>query len=118
MRRWAFMVLAIVCVVSLVCVVSAGAFAQARRPQLEPLPEPLPPPSISGADEPGVRIPVQKADKVEEIHQGGRVVMLKVTPPGGSPYFLVDTTGNGNWMRRDSLDDGLRAPMWPVYTFD
>jgi len=99
-------------------ILSAGALAQARPPQLEPLPEPLPPPPFSEADEPGVRIPVQKDDKVEEIRQGGRVVMLKVTPPGGRPYFLVDTTGSGNWMRRDSLDDGVRAPMVPVYTFD
>ena len=98
-------------------IVSAGAFAQARPPLLEPLPEPLPPPPISGADEPGVRIPVQQADKVEEIRQGGRVTALRVTPPGGSAYYLVDTTGNGNWMRRDSLDDGVRVPMWPVYTF-
>ena len=95
-----------------------GAIAQARPPQLEPLPEPPPPPPIPGPDEPAVRIPVQEADKVEEIREGGRVVMLKVTPPGGKPYFLVDTTGNGNWMRRDSLDDGVRIPMWPVYIFE
>jgi len=99
-------------------IVSAGAFAQPRPPQLEPLPEPLPPPPFSGDDEPSVRIPVQRADKVEEIRQGGRVTMLKVTPHGGSPYFLIDTAGNGNWMRRDSLDDGVRAPLWPIYTFD
>jgi len=46
------------------------------------------------------------------------VVMLKVTPPGGKPYYLMDTSGNGNWMRRDSLDDGVRVPMWPIQTFD
>ncbi len=96
----------------------AGALAQPRPPQLEPLPEPLPPPPISGADEPSVRIPVQRADKIEEIRQSGRIVMLKVTPPGGKTYYLVDTTGNGNWIRKDSLDDGVRVPMWPVYTFD
>jgi len=78
----------------------------------------LPPPEISGPDEPAVRIPVQKEDKVEEMREGGRIVMLKFTPPNGRPYYLVDTTGNGNWMRRDSLDDGVRVPMWPVYTFE
>jgi hypothetical protein len=92
--------------------------AQKPPPRLEPLPEPPPPPSMPGPDEPSVRIPVQEADKVEEIRQGGRVVMLKVTPPGGKPYYLMDTTGNGNWMRRDSLDDGVRVPMWPIQTFD
>ena len=96
----------------------SGALAQTRPPQLEPLPEPPPPPPIPGPDEPGVRIPVQEADQVEEIRDGGRVIMLKVTPPGGKPYFLVDTTGNGNWMRRDPLDSGNRVPMWPIMTFD
>ena len=109
MRRWAWIVLV---------VLSAGALAQGRPPQLEPLPEPPQPPPIPGVDEPSVRIPVQQTDKVEEMRQGGRVVMLKVTPPQGKPYFLVDTTGNGNWMRRDSLDDGVRVPMWVIRTFD
>jgi len=98
---------------------TAGFAQQAKRPpKLEPLPEPPPPPPIPGPDEPSVRIPVQESDKVEEIREGGRVVMLKVTPAGGKPYYLLDTTGNGNWMRRDSLDDGVRVPMWPIHTFD
>ena len=77
-----------------------------------------PPPPMPEADEPAVRIPVQQADKVEAIRDGGRIVMLKVTPPHGHPYYLVDTTGNGNWMRRDPLDDGVRVPMWPIYIFE
>lgn len=93
----------------------------AGQPKLEAAPEPpLPAPaSTSGPEEPAVRIPVPQSDQVEEIREGGRVVMLKVTPAkGGRPYYLVDTTGNGNWMRRDPLDDGVRVPMWPVYTFE
>jgi Protein of unknown function (DUF2782) len=96
---------------------SSLAHAQRRPPKLEPLPEPPPPPPMA-IEEPAVRIPVQEGDKVEEVREGGRVVMLKVTPPNGKPYYLVDTTGNGNWMRRDSLDDGVRVPMWPIHTFD
>ena len=95
------------------------AHAQSRPPRLEPLPEaPPPPPLPSLLDEPAVRIPVQKEDRIEEVRQGGRVVMLKVTPPNGPTYYLVDTTGNGNWMRREALDDGVRVPMWPIHTFD
>ena len=106
------------CIAAVLLLVAAGAFAQQPPPKLEPLPEaPPPPPGVQPA-EPAVRIPAQKEDKVEEIRQGGRVVMLKVTPPNGKPYYLVDTTGNGNWMRRDSLDDGTRPPMWPIHTFD
>jgi hypothetical protein len=109
MRRVGFLLLALYV---------SGALAQGRPPQLEPLPEPPPPPPMSGIDEPRVRIPVQEGDVVEEIRDGGRVLMLKVTPPGGKPYYLMDTSGTGTWMRRDSLDDGLRVPMWPIITFD
>jgi len=97
----------------------ASAWAQPRPPKLEPLPEPPPPPPLpSGPDEPRVRIPVQEGDKLEPIRQGGRVVAVRVTPPNGKPYYIIDTTGNGNWMRRESLDDGLRVPMFPILEFD
>ena len=72
----------------------------------------------SGPDEPRVRIPVQEGDKVEPIRRAGRVVAVRVTPPNGKPYYIIDTTGNGNWMRRDSLDDGVRVPMFPILEFD
>jgi uncharacterized protein DUF2782 len=98
-----------------------AAAAQPRPPRLEPLPEPPPPPPIPagpGVDEPRVRIPVQEGDKVEPLRQDGRVVAVKITPPNGKPYFLIDTTGAGGWMRRESLDDGVRFPMFPILEFD
>lgn len=111
MRRFLATVLALV---------AFSAAAQPRPPKLEPLPEPPPPPISSGAavDEPRVRIPVQEGDKIEPIREGGRVVAVRVTPPNGRPYYLIDTTGAGGWMRRDSLDDGLRVPMFPIVEFD
>ena len=107
----------------LLLVLSAAASAAlAQQPaKLEPLPEAPPPPrgSLDAAvDEPRVRIAPQEGDRVEEVREAGRVKMLKVTPTNGIPYYLIDTTGNGNWMRRDSLDDGLRVPMWTIKTFD
>ena len=74
--------------------------------------EPPPPPQMAESDEPAVRIPVRHGDKVEEVKVGGRVVMLKVTPPGGKPYYLVDPG-----LTPASLDDGVRFPMWPLYLF-
>jgi Protein of unknown function (DUF2782) len=94
---------------------AAAAAAQSRVEP--PLPEPLPPPPLPEADEPAVEIAVRQDDAIEEIRAGGRVVMLKVTPPGGKPYYLVDTAGSGNWVRREPLDDGVRVPMWPIHTF-
>ena len=111
MRRVIFLVL---------LTAAAGALAQQQRPpKLEPLPEAPPPPLIrDGADEPRVRIAPQEGDRVEEVRDGGRVVMLKVTPPHGVPYYLLDPVGNGNWTRRDPLDDGNRVPMWIIKSFD
>jgi hypothetical protein len=110
MRRVLFLVL---------LTAAAGALAQQRPPRLEPLPEAPPPPVIrDGADDPRVLIKPQEGDKVEEVRDGGRVVMLKVTPPSGVPYYLLDPVGNGNWTRRDSLDTGNRVPMWTIKTFD
>ncbi len=111
MRRVLFLVLS---------AVAAGVLAQQPRPpKLEPLPEPPPPPLIrDGADEPRVRIAPQEGDLVEEVRDGGRIVMIKVTPPGGVPYYLLDPVGNGNWTRREALDPGIRVPMWTIRTFD
>jgi hypothetical protein len=100
---------------------ASAAVAQPRPPKLEPLPEPPPPPDMPALpelDEPRVRIPVQEGEKVEPIRQGGVVIALRVTPPNGRPYFLIDTTGTGGWMRRDSLDEGLAVPMYPIVEWD
>jgi hypothetical protein len=104
--------------VLLLAFLSFNAAAQRKPPAMEPIPEPPPPPE-PGVEQPEVRIPVPSGDKVEEIREGGRVVMLKVTPKGGGkPYYLVDTTGAGQWQRRETLDDGIRVPMWPIWIFD
>lgn len=100
--------------------VSAAA-AQSKPPALEPLPEPPPPPPIPagpGPDEPRVRIPVQEGDKIEPIREQGRVIAVKVTPPNGRPYYLIDSTGRGGWIRRESLDDAVAFPMFPIVEFD
>ena len=86
----------------------AAAAAFAQDPPLEA------PPPMAESDEPAVQIPVQDRDRVEEVRVGGRVVMLRVTPPGAKkPYYLVDPGLN-----REALDDGVRFPMWPVYVFE
>ena len=108
-------------VFTLLLIASFAAWAQTRPPQLEPLPEPPPPPPLPAGpavDEPRVRIPVQEGDKIEPVRRNGVVIAVRVTPPNGKPYFLIDTSGNGSWMRRDSLDTGLAVPMFPILEFD
>ncbi|HEY6095775.1 MAG TPA: DUF2782 domain-containing protein [Gallionellaceae bacterium] len=95
----------------------AGAWAeQPARPDVPP------PPALNknAADdetEPQVTITEQKGATIEEYRAGGRLYMIKVIPKVGKPYFLVDERGDGKFSRQESLDTGLRPPMWTIHRF-
>lgn len=95
------------------------AAAQNRPADLQPLPEPPPPPEMSNDPslEPQVTITKRGEDKVEEYRVNGKLYMIKVTPPHGTPYYLIDRRGDGTWSRQESLDTGLRVPMWVIHSF-
>jgi hypothetical protein len=99
----------------LLLALSAVALAQDRPPKLEPLPEAPPPPTIrDGAEEPRVRIAApDNESKVEEVPGG-----LKVTPANGAPPYYLINVGPDTWERRDTLDPGVRVPMWTIKSFD
>jgi hypothetical protein len=88
-------------------------------PKLEPLPEVPPPPEIAGDAElePQVTITRKDGETVEEARIDGRLIWIKVTPRHGRPYFLVPDAGGQLFLRRDSLDSGLRVPLWLLFTF-
>lgn len=106
-------------IVVLLSAVALNVAAQTRPPKLEPIPEPPPPPagSLNEALEPQVTITRRGEDKVEEFRMSGKLYMMKVTPPHGVPYYLIDNAGNGIWSRQDVRDSGLRVPMWVIGTF-
>jgi hypothetical protein len=96
------------------------AAQQEKPPELQPLPEPPPPPPGYELDpvlEPQVTILKRGADTVEEYRLNGKLYMIKVTPPTGIPYYLVDNRGDGNFVRYDNFDSGLRPPMWVIFSF-
>ena len=66
--------------------------------------------------EPQITITTRGADKVEEYRISGRLYMVKVTPKLGAPYYLVDDTGDGNFVRQ-SLHSGIRVPQWVLLKF-
>ncbi len=81
-------------------------------PELEPLPEPE-----VGEEElqPEVTIRREGKNKVEEYSIGGRVYMIKVIPPIGPPYYLLDTDGDGNMdVRRSDLEETLHIHQWRI----
>jgi hypothetical protein len=99
---------------------AANAQSPARPPNLQPVPEPPPPPpgmELDPALEPQVTILKRGIDTVEEYRIGGRLYMIKVIPPTGKPYFLIDQRGDGTFTRQESFDFGLRVPMWVIHSF-
>ena len=110
----------IVFAVFLALACAAHAQTPAKPPALQPLPEPPPPPpglELDPALEPQVTILKRGVDTVEEYRIGGRLYMVKVTPPHGRPYYLIDQRGDGMFTRQDSFDTGVRVPMWVIHSF-
>ena len=106
--------------VAFIAIAQSHAATAPPPPALEPLPEAEPPPpEIANDPELEPQVTVVRRDNVtlEEYRQGGRLVWVKVTPQVGRPYFLIPEGANGAMVRRDSLDSGLRVPMWLLFTF-
>ncbi|MDH5535633.1 MAG: DUF2782 domain-containing protein [Betaproteobacteria bacterium] len=90
------------------------------KPEAKPLPPPPPPPpgyELDPAFEPQVTILKRGTDTVEEYRIGGKLYMIKVTPPHGKPYYLIDERGDGRFSRQESFDTGTRPPMWVIKEF-
>jgi hypothetical protein len=88
-------------------------------PALEPLPEIPVPPEIAADPElePQVTISRKAGEVREEARLAGRIVWIKVTPAHGKSYYLIPDGGANTYIRRDSLDSGLKVPMWVIFTF-
>jgi phage gp29-like protein len=105
----------------LCCIATTARAADAAKlPDWQPVP---PPPALeaNGQDsdlEPQITI-VQKSDMViEEYRSGGILYLVKVTPKIGPPYYLVDESGNGNFIRRDGPGgSNLSPPRWIIHRF-
>ncbi len=114
MRR----LLVALCGLALLGLAVPAAVAADQPAGLQPLPEPPPPPPGVQTDEaPQVTITKRGEDQAEEFRMNGKLYMVKVTPPHGVPYYLVDSRGDGVFSRMESLDSGLRVPMWVIKRF-
>ena len=98
--------------IALLLAAAVPAFAQ-QQPALEPIPEPPPLPAGSELDEPEVTILKRGEDTVAEYRLHGKLYMVKVTPPHGVPYYLIDKEGNGQMVRDDRAPE-LAVPMWVI----
>jgi hypothetical protein len=84
-----------------------------RPPDLQPVPEG----TLNSDEGPAVTIKPSSQGQVVEYRANGKLYMLKVIPKVGKPYYLIDQRGDGQFARQDSLDSGLRPPMWVIKEF-
>jgi hypothetical protein len=87
---------------------------------LEPLPEALPPPGVieaNPADEPEITIVKKGETTVEEYRMHGELYMQKITPPHGTPYYLMKQDQDGGWSRFDGPAAPLVIPKWVIFRF-
>jgi len=99
---------------------TAAAQKAPPPPNLQPVPEAPPaPPQVANDQElePQVTIVRREQETIEEYRVNGRLTMVKVTPRHGRPYYLVANGADGTFIRRDSLDTGLRVPLWVLFSF-
>lgn len=104
----------------LLCIALPVAAQTQQKPNLQPVPAPPPPPPGMELDqglEPQVTIIKRGADVVEEYRIAGKLYMVKVTPPSGAPYYLIDEKGDGKFSRQEPMDSGIRPPMWVIHQF-
>jgi hypothetical protein len=93
---------------------AGNAFAQGRL--LEKAEPPPPPPMVQDNEtpEPQVTIRKKQGETVAEYRINNRLYMIKVTRDDGKTFYLIDERGDGQFIQRDSLDTGLRVPMWVI----
>jgi Protein of unknown function (DUF2782) len=108
---------------------SFTALGQSKPKDLQPLPEPPPPPEGISEDDSkpardAVRTPphdaqvtvIQRGDTtIEEYRVKGRLTSAKVTPKHGVPYYI--NYRNDPLSPREQKPEELRVPMWRIGNF-
>lgn len=108
-----------------VLLVAGVAFAQSPPapsplppPKLEPLPEIQAPANLGDTElEPQITITQRDGETAYEARINGTIAWIRVTPRHGRPYYLVPDGRENTYIRRDSLDSGLKVPLWVLFTF-
>jgi len=103
-------------------VIASSAFpALAQDDDTVPPPPPIPdreplPPKVIDPDEqiePQVVIRQEDGEQIEEYSRNGVVYMIRVVPAAGPAYYLIDTTGDGDFNSR--FQHGQINPVYPAH---
>lgn len=87
------------------------AWAQEPPPSAD---APLPP-KVQDQDQqiqPQVIIRQEDDRTVHEYSAGGQVYMIKIIPDVGPSYYLIDTTGNGDFVSDQAHMEPVRSAYW------
>ncbi len=85
---------------------------------LVPVEPPEPPPVLHSGEplEPEVTIRETRTEKIYEYRLNGRLVMVRVQPRVGPPYYFVDRDGDGELeYTRDDPTKGPNVNQWILF---
>lgn len=74
-------------------------------------------PTASDIEEPSITIRRRGGERVEEYRLKGKLYMIRITPPKGKPYYLIDQMGRGEFTRHDGPMAPTAVPHWIIKTF-
>lgn len=106
--------------ISLNLLLVSPAMAQDQSaPAAAPEPPELPEQVVSGeAMSPDITIIRRGEETIEEYRINGALYMVKITPDGGPPYYIVDSDGDGDLeTRRTDLEKGAIVPQWLLHSW-
>ncbi|MFX8648975.1 DUF2782 domain-containing protein, partial [Acinetobacter baumannii] len=72
-------------------------------------------PNATPDEAPTITIREEKGTRYEEYRKQGKIYQIKVTPPTGVPYYLIDEEGKGQYVRANQ--PVTRPPMWLILEF-
>ncbi len=70
-----------------------------------------------GPNDPDISIRTEGDNTIEEYRRDGQVYMIKVTPRLGPPYYLIDASGQGRFMRHDGPLPPTAPAQWRILEF-
>lgn len=74
-------------------------------------------PTAKDIDEPSITIRSKGHERIEEYRIKGKLYMIRVSPPSGKPYYLVDQLGRGEFTRHEGPSAPIAVPQWVIKSF-
>lgn len=104
-------------VIALMAINMAVFAADATKTPKEVIPVPDGAPTAKDIGEPEITIRSRGTVRTEEYRLNGKLYMIRIVPPKGRPYFLIDQAGRGQFTRHDGPVAPSAVPQWVIKTF-